>query len=202
MVVLVFLGQPLPGRRAYEDRIIDFANDYKGKSVKVVGVAVADLDDDTPPGDQGLHQGEGHRTTSTATTRRQAIGKAYGATNTPQFFVLDKDRKIRYIGRDGRQPEGRARSRRPTSATRSTPSSRARPSRSTETRPTAAASPTPRSDRRQPSVTTPAARCRSLGWGCRIPTAPEPSLRRRSASFPGDHAPDRSRSCRLAPIPP
>ncbi len=28
----------------------------------------------------------------------QAVGKAYGATKTPQFFVLDKERKIRYTG--------------------------------------------------------------------------------------------------------
>ena len=28
----------------------------------------------------------------------QKIGQAYGATNTPQFFVLDKERKIRYTG--------------------------------------------------------------------------------------------------------
>ena len=28
----------------------------------------------------------------------QSIGKAYGATNTPQFFVLDKNRKIAYMG--------------------------------------------------------------------------------------------------------
>ena len=35
----------------------------------------------------------------------QKIGHAYGATNTPQFFVLDKERKIRYTGGDGRQPE-------------------------------------------------------------------------------------------------
>jgi hypothetical protein len=28
----------------------------------------------------------------------QAIGKAYGATNTPQFFVLDKTRTIKYMG--------------------------------------------------------------------------------------------------------
>ena len=27
------------------------------------------------------------------------IGKAFGATNTPQFFVLDKNREIRYTGR-------------------------------------------------------------------------------------------------------
>ena len=55
------------------------------------------------------------------TDESQAIGKAYGATNTPQFFVLDKERKIRYIGAmDDSQDE--ARSPRPTSATRSTPS--------------------------------------------------------------------------------
>jgi len=28
----------------------------------------------------------------------QAIGHAYGAIVTPQFFVLDKERKIRYTG--------------------------------------------------------------------------------------------------------
>jgi hypothetical protein len=28
----------------------------------------------------------------------EEIGHAYGATNTPQFFVLDKDRVIRYMG--------------------------------------------------------------------------------------------------------
>ena len=27
-----------------------------------------------------------------------SIGKAFGATVTPQFFVLDKDRAIRYTG--------------------------------------------------------------------------------------------------------
>ena len=26
------------------------------------------------------------------------MGRAYGATRTPQFFVLDKERKIRYTG--------------------------------------------------------------------------------------------------------
>ena len=38
----------------------------------------------------------------------QAIGRAYGATNTPQFFVLDKERKIRYTGAmDNSQDEGK-----------------------------------------------------------------------------------------------
>ena len=39
-----------------------------------------------------------HASSPTARLESQAIGKAYGATNTPQFFVLDKERKIRYTG--------------------------------------------------------------------------------------------------------
>src|SRR4051812_39398049 len=40
VVVLVFLANHCPVVTAYEDRIIDFANAYKNKGVKVVGVAV------------------------------------------------------------------------------------------------------------------------------------------------------------------
>jgi len=83
--------------QAYDDRIIDFTNDYKGKSVKVVGVSVNDLDSDRLPAikryikDKGLNYVYGY-------DESQQIGRAYGATNTPQFFVLDKDRVIRYLG--------------------------------------------------------------------------------------------------------
>ena len=120
--------QPLPQSWPHEDRIIDFANDYKGKSVKVVAVSVNDMDSDRLPAikehvkKKGVNYVYGYDET-------QEIGRAYGATNTPQFFVLDKDRVIRYMGADGRQPATSPRSRRHTSATRSTPSSRARPPR-------------------------------------------------------------------------
>ena len=72
-------------------------NDYKGKSVKVVGVSVNDMDSDRLPAikehvkEKGSNYVYGYDET-------QEIGQAYGATNTPQFFVLDKDRVIRYIG--------------------------------------------------------------------------------------------------------
>ena len=72
----------------------------------------------------------------------QAIGRAYGATNTPQFFVLDKERKIRYTGTlDDNQQEDQGHAR-PTSATRSTPCSRAKRPRSRKPAPRAAASST------------------------------------------------------------
>jgi len=97
VVVLVFLANHCPVVQAYDDRIIDFTNDYKGKSVKVVGVAVSDQEIDRLPAiknyikDKGLNYVYGY-------DESQAIGRAYGATNTPQFFVLDKDRVIQYMG--------------------------------------------------------------------------------------------------------
>src|SRR3984957_3834984 len=41
VVVVVFLANHCPVVQAYEDRVIDFTNDYKDKGVKVVGIAVS-----------------------------------------------------------------------------------------------------------------------------------------------------------------
>jgi len=97
VVVLVFLGNHCPVVQAYEDRIIEFTNDYKGKNVKVVGVSVNDLDSDRLPAIKNYMKEKGSNYVY-GYDESQQIGKAYGATNTPQFFVLDKDRVIRYLG--------------------------------------------------------------------------------------------------------
>jgi len=97
VVVLVFLANHCPVVQAYDDRIIDVVNDFKGKSVKLVGVSVSDQPVDnlaaikTYIKDKGINYAYGSDLT-------QDIGRAYGATNTPQFFVLDKDRVIQYLG--------------------------------------------------------------------------------------------------------
>jgi len=107
VVVLVFLANHCPVVQMYDDRIIDFANDYKGKSVKVVGVSVSNQQIDRLPAiknyikDKGLNYVYG-------SDESQQIGKAYGATNTPHFFVLDKDRVIKYMGAmDDSKEEGK-----------------------------------------------------------------------------------------------
>jgi thiol-disulfide isomerase/thioredoxin len=107
VVVLVFLGNHCPVVVAYEDRIIDFVSDYKGKSVKVVGVCVNDLDADRLPAIKSRVAEKGYNYVY-GYDESGAIGKAYGATNTPQFFVFDKDRTIRYMGAmDDNQNESR-----------------------------------------------------------------------------------------------
>jgi peroxiredoxin len=97
IVVLVFLGNHCPVVQMYEDRLIDFTTAYKDKGVKVVGVSVNDLDSDRIP--KIKEYMKDHKSNYIyGYDESQAIGHAYGATNTPQFFVLDKERKIRYLG--------------------------------------------------------------------------------------------------------
>jgi peroxiredoxin len=107
VVVLVFLANHCPVVINYDDRIIDFTNDYKGKSVKVVGVAVSSMKQDQLPGIKE-HVAEKKIPYVYGYDESQAIGKAYGATNTPQFFVLDKDRKIAYMGAMDDSPNNEA----------------------------------------------------------------------------------------------
>jgi peroxiredoxin len=97
VVVLVFLANHCPVVQQYEDRIIEFTNDYKDKSVRVVGISVSQQKIDKIAGIKDYMKE--HKSTYTyAYDETQATGRAYGATNTPQFFVLDKERKIRYTG--------------------------------------------------------------------------------------------------------
>jgi len=107
VVVVVFLANHCPVVQAYEDRLIEFTNDYKSKGVRVVGIAVSLMEGDKLPGiknytkDKKSNYIYGYDET-------QAVGRAYGATRTPEFFVLDKERKIRYTGTlDDNQSEGK-----------------------------------------------------------------------------------------------
>jgi len=95
VVVLVFMNNECPVVTAVEDRLIDFVNDYKGKSVKLVGVSV--IRNDSLSKIKAYYKKKGENFTY-GLDETQAMGKAYGATNTPQFFVLDKSRTIRYTG--------------------------------------------------------------------------------------------------------
>jgi len=107
VVVLVFVANHCPVVVAYEDRLVDFTNDYKDKGVRVVGISVSTMDQDKLPGIKEYMKD--HKSNYVyAYDESQALGRAYGATNTPQFFVLDKERKIRYTGAmDNSQAEGK-----------------------------------------------------------------------------------------------
>ena len=83
--------------KCMKDRLIDFTAAYKDKGVKVVGLSVNDLDTDRLP--KIKEYMKDHKSNYVyGYDESQDVGRAYNATNTPQFFVLDKARKIRYQG--------------------------------------------------------------------------------------------------------
>jgi len=97
VVVVVFLGNHCPVVQAYEDRLIDFTAAYKDKGVKVVGLSVNDMDSDRIP--KIKEYMKDHKSNYVyGYDESQKVGHAYGAVCTPQFFVIDKERKIRYLG--------------------------------------------------------------------------------------------------------
>ncbi len=97
VVVVAFLGNHCPIVQMYEDRLVEFTDDYKDKNVKVVGIAVADIDDDKLPAIK-TYTKEHNAQYVYGYDASQATAKAYGATKTPEFFVLDKERYVRYMG--------------------------------------------------------------------------------------------------------
>src|SRR5262249_17727016 len=100
----VFLANHCPVVVGYEDRLIEFTNEMKGKPVKVVGIAVSTMPQDKIAGIKDYMK-EHKSNYLYGYDETQEIGKLYGATNTPQFFVLDKERKIRYTGAMDNSPQ-------------------------------------------------------------------------------------------------
>jgi len=97
IVVIVFLGNHCPYVLANEDRLIEFTNDYKDKGVRIIGLSVNDLDSDRLPAIKDYTK-EKKSNYVYGYDESGAVGKAYGASNTPQYIVLDKDRRVRYLG--------------------------------------------------------------------------------------------------------
>jgi peroxiredoxin len=99
VVVVVFTCNSCPIASDYEDRIIAFAKKYCGKDQKtaLVAINVNTVEEDLLP-----YMKERAASKSFPYPylfdRSQKIGKAYGALFTPEFFVLDKDRKVVYMG--------------------------------------------------------------------------------------------------------
>ena len=101
VVVLAFLANHCPAVVATEDRVIDLASDFKGKSVKVIGISVttspSQKDQDDISGIKARFKEKKYNFVY-GYDESQKSGRAYGAVATPTFFVLDKTRTIRYMG--------------------------------------------------------------------------------------------------------
>jgi peroxiredoxin len=99
VVVVVVTCNHCPVAVAYEDRIIDFAKKHAGPDSKValVAINVNNLEADKLPKMKERAQEKGFNFPYLY-DESQRVGRDYGASVTPEFFVLNKERKIVYMG--------------------------------------------------------------------------------------------------------
>jgi thiol-disulfide isomerase/thioredoxin len=104
VVVVAFLANHCPAVQATEDRLADVAKSFKGKSVKFVAVCCSSnagdesSEDAIPAIKTKFKESKYAGNTVYGVDPNGTIGKSYGATRTPEFFVLDKNRTVKYMG--------------------------------------------------------------------------------------------------------
>lgn len=98
--IVVFTCNTCPYAVMYEDRIIELHQKMSPKGWPVVAIQ---------PNDPDLKPGDGFEEMKVRASEKkfqfayllddgQKISPQYGATKTPHFFLLDANRKVRYIG--------------------------------------------------------------------------------------------------------
>lgn len=106
VVVVVFTCNTCPVAVAYEDRLIAFAKDHP--KVAVVAINPNTGKDDAPE-EMARRAKKKEFPFAYLSDPDAAVAKKYGAMFTPEFFVLDKDRKVAYTGAmDDKAPPGEA----------------------------------------------------------------------------------------------
>lgn len=95
-VVVVFTCNSCPFAVEYEDRIVALAKS-SGEKVAVVAINVNTIKEDALP--EMTKRAEKKKFPfAYLFDESQAIAKKFGANYTPEFFVLDKERKVAYMG--------------------------------------------------------------------------------------------------------
>jgi len=99
VLVVIFLCCSCPAVEDYEERILDFAKKHCGPDSKVglVGINVNTIEEDSLE-NMKLRATEKKYSFPYLFDKSQKIAKDFGAAYTPEFFVLDKERKVVYMG--------------------------------------------------------------------------------------------------------
>ena len=104
LVVVVFACNHCPVVKAYERRLIRFVDDYRDKGVELVAISVSKQASDGIE-KMKLRASESGFNFPYIIDPTQKSARAYGATVTPHLFVLDRKRRIAYMGKIDDQME-------------------------------------------------------------------------------------------------
>ena len=95
-VVVIFTCNSCACSEEYEDRIVAFTKKYADK-VAVVAINVNTIPEDKPDA-MKKKAAKKKFTFAYLYDESQQIARDYGAVYTPEFFVLNKERKVAYMG--------------------------------------------------------------------------------------------------------
>ena len=100
IVALTFWCNHCPYVQAWETRVIELQRDYAAKGVQVIAINANETinfpTDDFP---HMVERSQDKRYNFPyLRDETQGVARAYGASRTPEFFVFDKDRVLRYHG--------------------------------------------------------------------------------------------------------
>src|SRR3712207_2847156 len=98
--VVVFTANGCPFARAWHDRVQDVARAYAGRDVAVLQVVSNDETDHPEDSLEGMRQrvAVGELAGPFLRDAEQSVAQAYGATATPEVFVVDRAGLVRYHG--------------------------------------------------------------------------------------------------------
>lgn len=96
LVVVAFLGTECPLAKLYAPRLADLAREYQEKGVTVLGISSNQQDSIT---ELAHYVNEYKIEFPLIKDVGNAIADQFGAVRTPEIFVLDENRTVRYFGR-------------------------------------------------------------------------------------------------------
>jgi peroxiredoxin len=109
VVVLCFTCNTCPYAVDYEDRLIALAKKFESEGGKAALVAINPnlVKDDLLAAMQERAKKKSFNFPYLHDAPKQEVAKSYGATYTPEFVVLDKERKVVYLGAMDDSPDGK-----------------------------------------------------------------------------------------------
>lgn len=96
IMVVAFLGVECPLAKLYSERLQKIQEQYAARGVTVIGV---DANQQDSLAEMSSHAKRHSMTYTFAKDNQQALAISLGATRTPEVFLLDEQRSVRYFGR-------------------------------------------------------------------------------------------------------
>lgn len=101
ILVVIFSCNHCPYVQAYEERIKSIVSEYSEKGVKVIAINSNDADNYPDDSFENMQKRAEEKKFNFIYLRdeTQLTAKDFGATHTPEIFVFDDERKLRYHGK-------------------------------------------------------------------------------------------------------